>query len=170
MQVQMKKLDGRRAIQEPLVPLDLDQCADIDQILDAMARTAFGGRSLGEAWRVLKAVMDDADCRLVVTVSGAASVAKLGRVLGRLITEGIAHAVVSTGAVITHSLVEELGMHHTAYSGATSDGDLFRLGLNRIYDSIEPESNLRSLERSVLASLAPFDAYPTYASTELITC
>src|SRR5260370_21536042 len=103
MQVQMKKLDGRRAIQEPLVPLDLDQCADIDQILDAMARTAFGGRSLGEAWRVLKAGMDDADCRLLVTGSGPASVAQVRRGLCRSITQAPAHARVSTAGLTPHT-------------------------------------------------------------------
>jgi deoxyhypusine synthase len=166
----VKKIERTNLARKRLAPLDINKCADIEQILDAMADTAFGGRTLGEAWRVLKAVMDDPECRLIVTVSGAMSVAKLGRVLGQLITEGIAHAIVSTGAVIVHSLVEELGMYHTVYDNALGDRDLLELGLNRIYDSIEPEENLERLERSVLSALATLDAKRAYASTELITC
>ena len=46
--------DGAQDGLTPLLPLDLNSIEDFDQLLRAMARTAFGGRSLGRrprSWR-----------------------------------------------------------------------------------------------------------------------
>ncbi|MGA2269045.1 MAG: deoxyhypusine synthase family protein [Bryobacteraceae bacterium] len=153
---------------KPLAPLDVTECGTLDQILEAMANTSLGARRLGHAWQILKTVMDDPECRLVLTMSGAMSIAKLSRTLGRLITERIVHAVVATGAVVTHSIVEECGMSHFAYDGILSDQDLYARRLNRIYDSIEPEENLLRLEALVLRACDSLRSDHAYASTEII--
>ena len=48
-------------------------------MLRRMSRTAFGGRELGEAFEVLQAMAADPECTIVVTISGAMTVAKMGR-------------------------------------------------------------------------------------------
>ena len=44
--------DGAKDGLTPLEPLDLNQIEDFDELLAAMGKTAFGGRSLGEAAEV----------------------------------------------------------------------------------------------------------------------
>jgi len=78
--------DGAKDGLTPLRPLDLNSIEDFDQLLRAMGRTAFGGRSLGEAAEVLEAMLRDPDCTVVGTFSGAMSVAKMGLSSGRLST------------------------------------------------------------------------------------
>ena len=75
-------------------------------MLRRMSRTAFGGRELGEAFEVLSAMAADPDCTIVVTVSGAMTIAKMGRVLCEMIDAALAHVVISTGAIIAHGLSE----------------------------------------------------------------
>ena len=44
-----------------------------------MRKTAFGGRRLGEAYETLAAMIDDPDCKVVLTLSGATTIAKMGK-------------------------------------------------------------------------------------------
>ena len=73
--------DGREDGLQPLESLDVRAAAGLADLLRRMGRTAFGGRELGEAFEVLSAMAADPDCTIVVTVAGAMTVAKMGRVL-----------------------------------------------------------------------------------------
>jgi deoxyhypusine synthase len=151
----------------PLVPLDIEDCPDLGSLLSSMANTSFGGRNVGKAFLLLKSLVCDTDCRLVLTVSGALTVAKLGNVFGSLISRSMIGAIVTTGAVVTHSLVEELGMAHYAAPSRVSDEELYLNELNRIYDSIEPEANLRRLESLSTAAFSKMEV-KSYGSSEII--
>ena len=106
-------------------------------------RTAFGGRALGEAFEVLSAMAADPDCLIVVTVAGAMSVAKMGRVLCDMIDASLAHIVVSTGAIMAHGLSEAVGGVHYRHDPRISDRQLYDWGYNRVYDTVEMEANLQ---------------------------
>ena len=65
----------------PLEPLDLQKVHSIDDLMRAMAKTAFTGRQLGEAVDVLEAMARDKDCFVVMTLAGAMTVAKQGLIV-----------------------------------------------------------------------------------------
>jgi len=153
---------------EPLRPLDIEACTDYADLLDSMSNAAFGARALGRAWHFLEKISCDRDCAVILTVSGALTVAKLGRVFGSLISRSLVHAVITTGALVTHSLVEELGLSHYALPDGLSDEHLRALSLNRIYDSIEPESNLERLEDLVGCALSDLECNSRSSSAEII--
>ena len=75
-----------------------------------MADTAFTGRQLGEAADVLEAMARAQDCFVVMTLAGAMTVAKMGLIVSDMIDRGFVHAVVSTGALMAHGLVEATGL------------------------------------------------------------
>jgi deoxyhypusine synthase len=59
-------------------------------------------------------------------------------------------AIVSTGALMAHGLVEATGRSHFRYDPTKMDDkELFLAGYNRVYDSIEPETNLDHVEEVV---------------------
>ena len=70
--------DGRADGLQPLVSLDLDQVNSFSELLSAMSDTAFSGRSAGEAARILTNMFADEHCGVVMTISGAMTVAKQG--------------------------------------------------------------------------------------------
>ena len=74
-----------------------------------MGRTAFTGRQVGEGADVLEAMARDKDCFVVMTLAGAMTVAKQGLIVTELIDRGIVKAIVSTGALMAHGLVEAAG-------------------------------------------------------------
>ncbi|MGD0896468.1 MAG: deoxyhypusine synthase family protein [Thermoguttaceae bacterium] len=149
--------DGRNDGLEPLEPLDPGPTTGLARLMEQMSKTAFGGRELGEAYHVLRAMADDPDCTIVVTVSGAMSVAKMGLVLCRMMEAGLAHLIVSTGAVLAHGLSEAIGCVHYKYDPRVSDQQLFQWGYNRVYDTLEMEANLWHAQELVSQVLEGLD-------------
>lgn len=134
----------------PIFPLDLSKCRTIDQLVRAMGDTAYTARQIGDAADVLEAMARDKDCFVVLTLAGALTVGKMGLVFCDLIESGIVNAVVSTGALMAHGLVEATGRSHFRYDPSKmDDNELFLAGYNRVYDSLEPESNLDHVEQVV---------------------
>jgi len=143
----------------PIFPLDLSKCRTIDQLVRAMGQTAFTGRQVGDGADVLEAMARDKDCFVVMTLAGALTVGKMGLVFCDLIESGLVNAIVSTGALMAHGLVEATGRSHFRYEPhKMSDEELFVAGYNRVYDSLEPEVNLDHVEEVVEHILDHWDA------------
>jgi len=138
---------------DPLSPLDPSKTDSVDALVRAMSQTAFGGRRLGEAADVLEAMLRDPDCFRVVTISGAMTIAKQGVLLCEMIDRGWVHAIVTTGALMTHGLSEGAGMLHFKHRPTMKDEDLYTRGYNRVYDTIELEKNLDDVERLLQQAL-----------------
>ena len=137
----------------PMFPLDLSKCRTVDELVRAMGDTAFTGRQIGDAADVFEAMARDKDCFVVMTLSGALTVGKMGLVFCDLIESGVVKAIVSTGALMAHGLVEATGYSHFRYNPAMDDKELFQAGYNRVYDSLEPEVNLDHVEEVALLLL-----------------
>jgi len=135
--------DGFTHALKPLRALDLSQVNSFEELLNQMADTAFGARNLGEASKVYTSMLKDPDCFIVGTFSGAMTMAKMGLVLCDMIDRGFLDVVVSTGALIMHGLVENVGATHFKFEASWPDDQLYKQGYNRVYDTIEAEKNLR---------------------------
>src|SRR5690349_16014244 len=122
-----------------------------------MGQTAFTGRQVGEAAGVLEAMARDRDCFRVMTLAGAMTVAKQGLIITELIDRGIVNAIVSTGALMAHGLVEATGLSHFRYNPEMNDVELYEAGYNRVYDTLEPETNLDHVERVMEDVLGAWD-------------
>src|ERR1041384_3810786 len=151
----------------PLEPLDLSQIHSIDALVRAMSKTAFTGRQLGEAADVLEAMARDEDCFVVLTLAGAMTVAKQGLIIAELIDRGIVNAIVSTGALMAHGLVEATGRSHFRYNPDVPDTELYEQGYNRVYDTLEPEQNLDDVEEVMSQILEGWDHNDTVCSYKL---
>ena len=151
----------------PVFPLDLSKVGSISDLVRSMADTAFTGRQLGEAVDVLEAMARDRDCFVVMTLAGAMTVAKQGLIVCDLIDRGLVNAIVSTGALMAHGLVEATGCNHYRYDPKMDDVQLYEAGYNRVYDTLEPEQNLDHVELVMEAVLSGWDANETMCSWRL---
>ncbi len=145
--------DGRADGLRPLESLDLTAIGGFADLLRAMGKTAFGGRQLGEAFEILLAMARDLEVTVVLTVSGAMSVAKMGRIICELLDRGMVHAVVSTGALMAHGVTESIGLTHYRHEAGHDDKALFEMGYNRIYDTLEMEGNLNNVAEFIAGVL-----------------
>jgi deoxyhypusine synthase len=156
--------DGRSDGLIPLESLDLDRVTSFAGLLRGMAKTAFSGRSLGEALDVTLGMVRDPDCKVVLTLSGAMTIAKMGKVIAKMIDTGMVQAVVSTGALMAHGLSEAVGMVHYRADPRVSDEELFDKGYNRVYDTLEMEANLNYVEEFARKALDGLEGEPVLSS------
>ena len=159
--------DGAQDGLEPLEPLNLRNIEDFDELVRAMGKTAFGGRSLGEAAEVLTAMVQDPEVTVVGTFSGAMSVAKMGLLLCDMLERGWLDIVITTGALVAHGFIEDLGRVHYKHPSHRSDRELYLQGYNRIYDTLEMEANLDYAEEVVREVLESLDHEEVWASESL---
>ena len=152
---------------QPLEALDLSKVKTFDDLAKAMSKTAFGGRTLGEAADVLYDMATDKDCFVVGTFSGAMTVAKMGLLVCDMIDRGMLNAVVSTGALMTHGFVESVGMRHFKYNPSMNDEKLYDKGYDRVYDTLELEKNLDDTEELVVKILDNVDKNETLSSQKI---
>ncbi len=92
-------------------------------MLRALGKTAFGARRLGEAAEVLAAMVQDPEVTVVGTFSGAMSVAKMGLMLCDMIDRGWLDVVITTGALVAHGFIENLGRAHYKYPPTAPTGN-----------------------------------------------
>ena len=151
----------------PIFPLDLSRIRSINDLVRSMGQTAFTARQIGDAADVLEAMARDKDCFVVMTLSGAMTVGKMGLVFCDLVEAGIVKAIVSTGALMAHGLVEATGRSHFRYNPSMDDRELFAAGYNRVYDSLEPEVNLDAVEEVMQHILSGWDAEDVVCSWKI---
>ncbi len=146
--------DGAEDGLEALESLDPDHVHSFTDLLRAMKKTAFGGRRLGEAFEVLQTMVNDPECFVVLSLSGAMTIAKMGKIICTMIDRDMVQAVVSTGALVAHGMSEAVGQTHYKYHPSMSDVELYEKGYNRVYDTLEMELNLNHVEHVVKDTLS----------------
>jgi len=97
----------------------------------------------------LQTMARDKNCLRFMTISGAMTVGKMDLVICDMIESGLIHAISSTGALMAHGLVSSIGLKHYKYNPAYDDTALARRKLNRVTDTLEPETNLDTVEEVI---------------------
>jgi deoxyhypusine synthase len=160
--------DGWQHDLQPLEPLDVRKADTFSTMLEQMSRTSFGARGLGEAADVLCEMASDPKCFVVGTFSGAMTIAKMGLVITDMIDEGMLNAVVSTGALIGHGMIEQSGCTHFRHNPSWNDVELYQAGYDRVYDTLELENNLYAAEDimdAVIEKISPTEPFGAYELT-----
>ena len=94
--------------------------------------------------------------KMLVTLAGAMSTAKLGQILARMIRADMVHGICCTGANLEEDLFNLLAYNdykiiedYRALS-VQDEKDLYDAGFNRVTDTAIPESVMRNLERKLI--------------------
>lgn len=94
--------------------------------------------------------------KMMVTLAGAMSTAKLGQILARMIRADMVHAICCTGANLEEDLFNLLAYNDYKiiddYRGLSveAEKELYDQGFNRVTDTAIPETVMRHLERKLL--------------------
>ncbi len=95
------------------------------------------------------------------------TVGKMDLVICDMIEMGFVQAVSSTGALMAHGLVSSIGLKHYKYNPAYDDTALARHKLNRVTDTLEPETNLDTVEKVVGEVIKHIDGVRSISPTQL---
>ena len=99
---------------------------------------AYNGGSLAEAVTIYRRMLEDTETTKFFGLAGAMVPAGMGGIVSDLIRDGHIDLLVSTGANLTHDVIEAIGCHHYHGTADCSDVDLLHEEINRIYDVYLP--------------------------------
>ena len=117
--------------------------------------------------KALETMARDQDCIRFLTVSGAMTVGKMDLVICDMIESGLIHAISCTGALMAHGLVSSIGLKHYKYNPKYNDTELARRRLNRVTDTLEPETNLDTVEEVIGKVVEAIDGKQSLSPTLL---
>ncbi|MHA1754142.1 MAG: deoxyhypusine synthase [Candidatus Odinarchaeia archaeon] len=117
------------------------------------ASGAFGAGRLSKAVEIFEKMVREKAALKFLGLAGALVPAGLRGVICDMIKNNFINAIVSTGANLTHDLIEAFGGHHEHINETLTDIQLHKLGINRIFDIYVRDSQFGLLEDNILRIL-----------------
>ena len=123
-------------------------------LVEAMKSMAYSARDLARAADILDRMVRDPDCGIIVCLAGSLMSAGLKQVIVDMIHSRMVDAIVSTGAnIVDQDFFEALGFRHyiadEQLKSGMYDGMLREHGIDRIYDTLIDEDELRICDETV---------------------
>jgi len=115
----------------------------------------FNSREVVDAAKAYEAHLD-AGGKMLVSLAGAMSTARIGRILSRMIRQGKVHAISCTGANLEEDLFTLLAcdeyevIQDWRALSAADETALYDRGMNRVTDTCIPETVMKHLERRLI--------------------
>ena len=134
-----------------VIPFNANNVRTIEDLLKNLRYCGFQGGNLGKALDILEKMVTDDECLTVFALSGAMVPAGMGGLICSLIEHKLIDVLITTGANITHDLVDAIvNIGHYIGSPNVDDNELYKLKINRIYDIFLPEDNYMITEKKIL--------------------
>ena len=150
----------------PIKPARVEERTRVVELVEQFKSTSFQSRNIYKAYDVLKRMQTDpARPTIFLGLAGAMVPAGMKGALMDMIKHKMVDVIVSTGANLTHDLVEALGALHLVGTPETDDLELRKRGYCRIYDTYLDERGFYAEEDLVLSVLSQMKARE-YSSRE----
>ncbi len=161
----------KELLTKPIQHIDIKQL-NVVPLVDAMQHMAYSSRDLARAAAIYERMLRDRECGIILCLAGSLISAGLKQIFVDLIRSNMVDAVVSTGAnIVDQDFFEALGYRHwiadDLYRSGTEDATLRELMIDRIYDTLIDEEQLRICDdttKIIADGLAP----RPYSSREFI--
>lgn len=128
-------------------PVTLKEDMLVSDLVKEMENSGvMGAGKIASAVRIAEAMIKDKDCKIFFGLAGAMVPGGMKNVVIDMLKSGWIDVFVSTGANLTHDLVEALGHHHWQGSHLVSDAELNKQGIDRMYDSFMKNNVYETLE------------------------
>lgn len=129
----------------------------------------YGGvaEQVADGAETVRAMIQDKDCYVFLTLSGAMTIAKMGLVICDMIDNGYVQCIASTGALMAHGLVESVGLKHYKHNPKYDDKFLTDNLMNRVTDTLEPEDNLNHIQQVLDQIFDDIDAREPVSPTDI---
>ncbi len=158
-------------LQQTIQHIDMKQ-HNVVPLVDAMQSMAFSSRDLARAATIYERMLRDGECAVILCLAGSLVSAGLKQVIVDLLRNNMVDAIVSTGAnIVDQDFFESLGFRHyiadELYKSGTEDSALRELMIDRIYDTLINEEELRICDDTMKQIVDSLDPRP-YSSREVI--
>lgn len=132
---------------KPVKQMDIKKNMKVRELVNEMASAGvFGAGRLAKAAFIFRQMADDKKCRVFFGLAGAMVPAGMKNIIIDMIENKHIDVFVTTGANLTHDLIEALGFRHYKGKKDADDKKLFDKGIDRIYESYMPNDAYKALE------------------------
>ena len=115
-------------------PIDVDKGMNVIDLLDQFDESGvLGAGKVARACNILAEMIHDEDMNVFLSLGGPLIPGGMRNIVSKMIKEGHVNLIVSSGANITHDLVEAFGGSHYRHEGK-DDEELNEEGIGRIAD------------------------------------
>lgn len=141
----------------------------VGELVEALAGAgAYNGGALARAVGVWERMLRDPECTRFLGLAGAMVPAGMGGIVADLIARGHVDVLVSTGANLTHDVIEAIGCAHYRGTAECSDVDLRHDEINRIYDVFLPNAAFVRFEEFMQEAFAALPEGSVLSIQELL--
>ena len=145
---------------------------DVTGLVEAMRGMSYTARDLARAADLFDRMLQDKHCGIILCLAGSLVNAGLKKVLVEMIRSNMADVIVSTGAnIVDQDFLEALGFRHYVaedrFKSGLDDEELRQLHIDRIYDTLIDEDELRICDETIGKIADALEPRP-YSSREFI--
>ncbi len=129
---------------KPVKSIKIKKDMKVSELVGGMSNMGFGAGKIAEASRIMKKMFSDKECKVFLGIAGAMVPAGMKNIILDLLDE--TDVFVTTGANLTHDLIEVLGEKHYLGSEFEDDKKLNKEGVDRIYNVLMKNDVYKKLE------------------------
>ncbi|GAB6285842.1 MAG: deoxyhypusine synthase [Methanoregula sp.] len=132
---------------EPVTQVHIRPGMTVNELVSAMGKAgAYNGGSLHRAVEIYERMLRDTETTKFFGLAGAMVPAGMGGIVSDLIRDRHIDILVSTGANLTHDIIEAIGCRHFHGTAFCNDIELRHDEINRIYDVYLPNEAFEHFE------------------------
>lgn len=131
-----------------VVPMKIKPNMKSSELVASMDGMGFGAGKIAEASKIMKSMFEDKSCRIFFGVAGAMVPSGMKHVILDILDR--TDVFVTTGATLTHDLIEALGEKHYKIEASVegfSDEELNKKGYDRMYNVVMKNKVYEKLEK-----------------------
>ena len=141
---------------------------NVSELLEAMAKTGFQGKTLARCVNVMERMINDPKATILFGYAGSLSTTGQWKIVNWMIEQGFIDILVPTGANITEDIVDAMGFDYLQGTHKADNEKLFDKGLNRYYDVYGKESDYMEMTELIAEFIMTLDQNYNYSSREFL--
>lgn len=154
---------------EPVTQIHIKSKMTVGELVNAMGKAgAYNGGALFKAVEIYETMLRDPKATKFFGLAGAMVPAGMGGIVADLISKGHIDVLVSTGANLTHDIVEAIGCRHFHGTAFCNDVELRHDEINRIYDIYLPNEAFEKFEGFIQQIFSELEPESTISICDLL--
>ncbi|MDD5651446.1 MAG: deoxyhypusine synthase [Candidatus Nanoarchaeia archaeon] len=130
---------------EPIQPIKITKGMKVTELVNSLSNCGFNANKISKAVDILKEAKKE-KCTVFFGFAGAMVPAGMKQVVIDMINDNTINVLVTTGANMTHDLIEALGHKHYQGNANINDAELHKKNIDRIYDVFMKSEVYQDLE------------------------
>ncbi|MFH1592462.1 MAG: deoxyhypusine synthase [Candidatus Woesearchaeota archaeon] len=138
--------------------VEIDGKMSVGELVRKMrAAGVMGGGTIGKAVDILEEMVKDKECKVFLGLAGAMVPGGMKKIIIDMLRSGLIDVFVTTGANLTHDIIESLGHNHFQGRADVDDVELEKKGIDRIYDVFMKDCVYEDLDNFIISLKDKFE-------------